>query len=94
MEATHMDALVNRVQEQLIFNTWGGATMEWLKNTVIKKYHGMRTCGLMTGTDDEIKLKAVQTARLILRGLLEEKDSGDYDFLLNQVRILDPTRFS
>jgi hypothetical protein len=44
MEATHMDALVNRVQERHIFDTWEGATMEWLKNKVIEKYHGMRTC--------------------------------------------------
>jgi hypothetical protein len=93
MEATHMDSLVNRVQERHIFDTWGGATMEWLKNNVIKKYHGMRTRGLMTGTDDEIKSKAVRTARLIRRGLLEEEGSGDYDFPLNQVRLLDPTRF-
>jgi hypothetical protein len=67
--------------------------MEWLKNKVIKKYHGMRTRGLMTGTDDEIKSKAVQMARLIQRGLLEEKESRDYDFPLKKVRLLDPTRF-
>jgi hypothetical protein len=66
MEATHMDTLVNRVQERHIFDIpWGGATMEWLKNKVIKKYHNMRTHGLMTGTDNKIKSKAVQTARLI-----------------------------
>jgi hypothetical protein len=52
MEATHMDTLVNRVQEQHIFDTWGGATMEWLKNKVIKKHHKMRTRGLMTETDN------------------------------------------
>jgi hypothetical protein len=65
MEATHMDSLVNRVQERHIFDTWGGATMEWLKKKCIKKYHGMRTRGLMTGTDNKIKSKAVRTARLI-----------------------------
>jgi hypothetical protein len=60
-----MDALVNRVQERHIFNTWGGATMEWLKNKAIKKYHKMRTRGLITGADNEIKSKAVQMTRLI-----------------------------
>jgi hypothetical protein len=63
MEATHIDALVNRVQEQHIFNTWGGATMEWLKNKVIEKYHVVRTPGLMTETEN--KIKAIRTARLI-----------------------------
>jgi hypothetical protein len=30
-----------------------------------QKYHNMRICGLVTGTDDEIRLKAIQTVRLI-----------------------------
>jgi hypothetical protein len=52
---TYGCSIVNRVPEQQKFNTWGGVTMEWLKNKVIKKYHGLRTHGLMTGTDNEIK---------------------------------------
>jgi hypothetical protein len=47
----------------------------------------------MTGTDNKIKSKAVQTARLIQRGLLDEKESGDYAFSLNKVRFLDPAKF-
>jgi hypothetical protein len=39
--------------------------MEWQKNKVIEKYHGMRTRGLMTGAEDKIKSKAVQMARPI-----------------------------
>jgi hypothetical protein len=93
MEATHMDALVTRVQEWHIFDTWGGATMEWLKNKVIEKYHDMRTLGFMTGIDNKINSKAKRMARLIQRGFLEEKGSGDYDFPLNWVRVLDPTGF-
>jgi hypothetical protein len=67
--------------------------MEWLKNRVIKKYQDMKTCGLMIGTDNEIKSRAIQTVRLIQRGLLEEEKSGEYDFSLNQVRVLDPRKF-
>jgi hypothetical protein len=67
--------------------------MDWLKKKVIKKYHNLRTCGLMTGTDNEIKSKAIRTARLIRKGFLEEKGSLDYDFPLNQVRVLDLTGF-
>jgi hypothetical protein len=66
--------------------------MEWLKK-IIKKYHNTRTHGLMTGTDNEINSKAIQMARLIQRGFLEEKGSGDYDFPMNQVRVLDLTGF-
>jgi hypothetical protein len=61
------------VQETHLIDQWGYTPMEWLKNRMIKKYHNMRTRGLMIGTDNEIKLKAVQTVRLIQRGLLEEE---------------------
>jgi hypothetical protein len=64
-EATHIDALVNRVQERHLIDTWGSTPMEWLKNKVIKKYHDMKTLGLMTGTDNKIKSKAIRMARLI-----------------------------
>jgi hypothetical protein len=57
-----------------------------------KKYQDMKTCGLMIGTEDEIKSKAIRTVRLIQRGLLEEEKSGEYDFPLNQVRVLDPKK--
>jgi hypothetical protein len=67
--------------------------MEWLKNRMIKKYHNMRTGGFMTGKDNKIKSKAIQTVRLIQRGFLEEEKSGEYDFPLNQVRVLDPRGF-
>jgi hypothetical protein len=67
--------------------------MEWLKNKVIDKYHNMRTCGLMTGTDNEIKSKAIRMTRLIRKGFFIEEGSGDYDFPLNQVRVLDPRGF-
>jgi hypothetical protein len=58
-----------------------------------QKYQDMRTRGLTIGTDDEIKSRAVQTVRLIRRGLLEEEKSGEYDFPLNQVRVLDPEKY-
>jgi hypothetical protein len=60
---------------------------------MIKKYQDMRTRGQMIGTDDEIKSRAVQTVRLIQKGLLEEKKSGDYDFPLHQARVLDPEKY-
>jgi hypothetical protein len=72
---------------------YGGVTMEWLKSKTIEKYHALRGCGLLTGTDEEIKLKAVQTARLIQRGLLEEEKIGDYDFPLNKVKLHKPAKF-
>jgi hypothetical protein len=60
---------------------------------VIKKYHDMRICGLVTGTDDKIRSKAIQMVRLFQRGFLEEEKSGEYEFPLNQVRVLDPKGF-
>jgi hypothetical protein len=46
-------------------------------------------------TDDKIKSRAVRTARLIQRGLLEEDISGDcdYNFPLNQARVLGWKRY-
>jgi hypothetical protein len=58
-----------------------------------QKYQDMRMCGSATGTDNKIRLKAIQTVRLIQRGFLEEEKSGEYDFPLNQVRVLDPRGF-
>jgi hypothetical protein len=88
-EATHIDAQVNRVQERHLIDQWGYTPTEWLKNRMIKKYHGMRMCGFMTGTDNEIKSKAIQTVRLIRRGFLDEEKSGEYDFPLNPVRVMN-----
>jgi hypothetical protein len=92
-EATHIDAQVNRVQERHLIDQWGYTPFAWLKNRMIKKYHDMRICGSVTGTDNEIRLKAIQMVRLIRRGFLKEVKSGEYDFPLNQVRVLDPKGF-
>jgi hypothetical protein len=67
--------------------------MEWLKNRMIKNYQDMKTNGKMIATDDKIKSRAVRTVRLIQRGLLEEATSGEYDFPLNQVRVLDGEQY-
>jgi hypothetical protein len=64
-EATHLDAQADRVQVTPTVDPWGSATMGWIKNRFIKKFQDMRENGIMMATDDEIKLKAVQTARLI-----------------------------
>jgi hypothetical protein len=48
--------------------------------------------GKIMATDgDEIKSRAVRMARLIQRGLLKEEISSDcdYNFPLNQARVLD-----
>jgi hypothetical protein len=76
-DATHIDPRVNRVQETHLIDQWGYTPMEWLKNRVIKKYHDMRTRGIMIGTDDEIKPKAIEMVRLIQRGLLEKEKNGE-----------------
>jgi hypothetical protein len=39
------------------------------------------------------KSRAVPTVRLMQRGLLEEVTSGEYDFPLNQVRVLDAEQY-
>jgi hypothetical protein len=65
LEATHIDDRVNRVQEQHLIDQWGYTPFEWLKNQMIDKYHGMRMRGLVTGSDNKIKLKTIQTVRLI-----------------------------
>jgi hypothetical protein len=92
-EATHIDARVNRVQETYLIDQWGYTPMEWLKNRMIEKYQDMKMHGLMIGTDNKIKLRAVRMVRLFQRGLLEEEKSGEYDFPLNQVRVLDLRKF-
>jgi hypothetical protein len=66
-EATHIDAQVNRVQERHLIDQWGCTPFAWLKNRMIKKYQDMRICGLVTGTDNKIRLKAIQMVRLIRR---------------------------
>jgi hypothetical protein len=90
-QATHLDAQADRVQLTLTVDPWGCATMGWIKNRLTKKYQDMKANGKMMAVDDEIKTRAVQTARLIQRGLLKEDLSSDcdYDFLLNQARVLD-----
>jgi hypothetical protein len=45
------------------------------------------------GMDNEVRLKAIQTVRLIHQGFLEEEKSGENDFPLNQVRVLDLEKF-
>jgi hypothetical protein len=92
-DATHIDAPVDRVQATHLIDPWGYTTMKWLKNRMIEKYQDMRTIGQMIGTDDKIKLRAIHTVRLIQRGLLEEATSGDYDFSLNQARVLGPEKY-
>jgi hypothetical protein len=89
-EATHIDARVNRVQEGHLIDQWGCTPFAWLKNKMIKKYHDMRICGLVTGTEDEIRSEAIRMVRLIRRGFLKEEKCGKYDFPLNQMRLLDP----
>jgi hypothetical protein len=94
-EITRMvdDAQADRVQVTHRIDPWGCATMEWLKNRMIEKYQDMKKNGKMIATDDKIKLRAVHTVRLIQRGLLKEVTSGDYDFSLNQERLLDPEKY-
>jgi hypothetical protein len=89
-EATHLNTQANRVQMTPTVDPWGYATMGWVKNRLTEKYQAMRANGKMTATDDEIKLRAIRTARLIQRGLLKEDISGDcdYNFPLNQARVL------
>jgi hypothetical protein len=55
----------------------------------------MKANGTMIATDNKNKSRAVHTARLIGRGLLKEDISGeyDYDFPLNQARVLDWERY-
>jgi hypothetical protein len=92
-EATHIDARANRVQVTHHVDPWGCAMMEWLKNRMIKKYQDMKANRKMIATDDKIKSRAICTVRLIQRGLLEEATSGDYDFPLNQARVLDAEKY-
>jgi hypothetical protein len=69
--------------------------MIWVKNRLTEKYQAMRANGKMMATDNEIKSRAVRTARLIWRGLLKEDISGDcdYNFPLNQARVLGWKRY-
>jgi hypothetical protein len=64
-EATHLDTQADKVQLTLTVDPWGCATMGWIKNRLTEKYQDMRANGKIMATDDEIKLRAVQTARLI-----------------------------
>jgi hypothetical protein len=79
-EATHLDAQADRVQVTPTVDPWGCATMGWIKNRLTIKFQDMRANDIMMATDDEIKSKAVQTARLIQRGLLKEDVSSDCDY--------------
>jgi hypothetical protein len=90
-EATHHDAQADRVQVTPTVDPWGYATMGWIKNRLTEKYQDMRANGKIMATDDEIKLRAIQMARLIQRGLLKEDKHSDcdYNFPLNQARVLD-----
>jgi hypothetical protein len=55
----------------------------------------MKANGKMMAMDDKIRSRAVCMARLIRRGLLKEDISGDcdYNFPLNQARVLDWERY-
>jgi hypothetical protein len=64
-EATHLDAQANRVQMTPSVDPWGYGTMGWVKNSMTEKYQAMKANGNMIATDNEIKLRAVRTARLI-----------------------------
>jgi hypothetical protein len=74
---------------------WGYATMGWVKNRMTEKYQAVKVNGKMMAMDGKIKSRAVRTARLIQRGLLREEISGncDYNFPLNQARVLDWERY-
>jgi hypothetical protein len=89
-EATHLDAQADRVQMTPTVDPWGCTTMGWINNRLTEKYQDMRANGKMIARDNKIKSRAVQTARLIQRGLLKEDISSDcdYDFPLNQARVL------
>jgi hypothetical protein len=94
-EATHLKAQANRVKMTPSVDPCGYATMGWVKNRMTEKYQAMKANGNMIATDNEIKSRAVRTARMIQRGLLKEEISGDYDydFPLNQERVLDLERY-
>jgi hypothetical protein len=94
-EATHLDAQADRVQVTPTVDPWGCATIEWIKNRLTEKYQDMRANGKIMATDDEIKSRALRTARLIRRGLLKEDISSDcdYNFPLNQARVLGWRRY-
>jgi hypothetical protein len=64
-EAIHLNAQADRVQLTLTVDPWGCATMGWIKNRLTKKYQDMRANGTIMAMDDEIKSRAVGTARLI-----------------------------
>jgi hypothetical protein len=64
-EATHLDAQADRVQVTPTVDPWGYTTMGWIKNRLTKKFQDIRENGKMMATDDEIKSKALRTARLI-----------------------------
>jgi hypothetical protein len=63
-EATHLDAQADKVQMTPTVDPWGCTTMGWIKNRLTEKYQDMRTNSKMMATDDKIKSRAVQTARL------------------------------
>jgi hypothetical protein len=69
-EATHLEAQANRVQMTPSIDPLGYVTMGWVKNRMTEKYQAMKVNGKRIATDDKIKLRAVCTARLIRRGLL------------------------
>jgi hypothetical protein len=64
-EATYLDAQADRVQLTLTLDPWGCSAMGWIKNRLTEKFQDMRENGKMMATDDEIKSKAIQMARLI-----------------------------
>jgi hypothetical protein len=64
-EATHLDAQADSKQVTPTVDPCGCATMGWIKNRLTEKYQDMRANGKIMATDDEIKSRAIQTARSI-----------------------------
>jgi hypothetical protein len=54
MEATHLDAGLNQVQERHEWLLMTFITLEWVKNKAIEKYCEMRAHGYQMDTDKEI----------------------------------------
>jgi hypothetical protein len=93
MEATHLDALVKRVQDKHELPTTLFIKMEWVKNRAIENYCDMRAHGYQMDTDEEIRSLAVQMAKEAQQGLLQESGIGDCNFMSNLVRVFDVRRF-
>jgi hypothetical protein len=83
-EATHLDTQADRVQLTLTVDLWGCVTMGWIKNRLTEKYQDMKANGKMMATDDDQNKGRTN-------GKIDSDLSSDcdYDFPLNQARVLD-----